>query len=376
MTGSQLLHPFITFVCDDITMTNAIFRAGALCALALALAVASTACGSPTTTGSTSTAVGATAPGSTPSTTVSPTTTAPTAVVEPPVTPTGKAETVAIHTSDGRDRTYHLYVPPTLPAGTAVPLLVALHGGTGWATQFETQSGFDGLAEANHFIVAYPDGIVIPSLGRGQVWNAGHCCGAAGQDAQNVDDVGFISMMIDQIEASHDIDRSRVFAAGHSNGAMMGIRLGCELSDKIVAVAVQSGTLELDQCHPGERVSLLEIHGTADKNVPIDGGRGTAGISQVDFKPPKTAITAFVNADECPAVPSTAADPTNPDVVTDTWSPCAAGTEVKWTKVTDATHAWMGHPANPGVAERGGAPYQKLDSSLVIWTFLVAHPRT
>jgi polyhydroxybutyrate depolymerase len=291
------------------------------------------------------------------------------------VTPTGKTTTATIHTPDGRDRTYHLYVPPTLPAGQAVPLLVAMHGGTGWATQFEAQSGFDGLAQANDFIVAYPDGITLPNLGHGEVWNVGHCCGAASQDAENVDDVGFISTMIDQIEASHDIDKSRVYAAGHSNGAMMGIRLGCELSDKIVAVGVQSGTLELDQCQPSQKVSLLEIHGTADKNVPIDGGKGTAGISQADFRPPKNAIDAYVKANDCPADPTTAVDPSNPDVTTDTWSPCAAGTEVQWMKVAGAPHAWMGHPADPGVAERGGVPYQKLDSSLVIWTFLAAHPR-
>ena len=61
----------------------------------------------------------------------------------------------SLHTADGRDRTYHVYVPATLPASTSVPRLIALHGGTGWGTQFERNSGFDALAEANGFIVVY-----------------------------------------------------------------------------------------------------------------------------------------------------------------------------------------------------------------------------
>ena len=180
-------------------------------------------------------------------------------------------------------------------------------------------------------------------------------------------------MMIDEIEAQHAIDPSRVFAAGHSNGAMMGIRLGCALADKVVAVGVQSGTIEVDRCDPGQPVSLLEIHGTADANVPIEGGRGN-GIAQVDFRPTKEAIDAFVRADGCSGDPAPVADP-NPDLSIVRWSHCAAGAEVVWNLVSGATHAWMGQAGDPGIAERSGTPYEKLDSSLMIWTFLANHPR-
>jgi hypothetical protein len=52
-----------------------------------------------------------------------------------------------------------LYVPSSLAAGDLASLLVALHGGLGSSAQFATNSGFDELAEANGFIVVYPDGI-------------------------------------------------------------------------------------------------------------------------------------------------------------------------------------------------------------------------
>ncbi len=303
-------------------------------------------------------------------------TTTPIAPVKPAVAPTGSTTEYTIHTADGRDRTYQLYVPTSLPAGQAVPLLLAFHGGSGWSTQFETQSGFDGVAEANGFLVAYPDGIRIPLSPKSQVWNAGACCGAAAQDRDNVDDVAFSAAVIDQVEAAHDVDKTRVYAAGHSNGAMMSIRLACELSDKIVAIGVQSGTREVDQCHPSQKVSVLEIHGTADRNVPIGGGQGDNSISRVDYRPPLETMQTFAALNGCPPDPTESVDTTNADVVTETWAPCQAGTTVQWIKVTSANHAWMGHKASSPLAEKAvGTPYERLDSTLTIWTFLAAHPR-
>ena len=297
------------------------------------------------------------------------------ATVKVAVTPTGHTSDEEITTPDGRTRTYHVYVPGALPTGP-VPLLVALHGGTGWGTQFEQNSGFDGLAEANGFIVVYPDGIGAALLPNNRVWNGGDCCGAAEADKQNVDDVGFISTVIDKVEASDDIDRHRVFAAGHSNGAIMSYRLACELADKIVAIGVQAGALEVQPCHPALPVAAIEIHGTADQNIPIDGGKGAHSISRTDFHAPKDALTTLAAADHCPTDPQQVADTGNPDVTVTTWSPCATGTTVQWVVVSGANHAWMGHPGATGLTEKIiGEPYARLDSSLVIWTFLGAHPR-
>ena len=103
-----------------------------------------------------------------------------------------------LRTADGRDRTYHLYVPPNLEPGTPVPLLVALHGGTGWGTQFEQNSGFDQLADRYGFIVVYPDGVGVGRNGTAlRTWNGGGCCGPAAR--QEVDDVGFIRQLVEQL---------------------------------------------------------------------------------------------------------------------------------------------------------------------------------
>lgn len=283
----------------------------------------------------------------------------------------------SLRTPDGRDRTYHVYVPSTIAAGassgTPIPLLVALHGGIGSGPQYEHTSGFDGLAEANRFIVVYPDGVGVgPSGAINRTWNGGACCGVATRN--DVDDVTFIRLVVQRLRSRYPIDPGHVFAAGHSNGGILAYRLACDLSDDIVAIGVQSSSLELDGCRPSKPVSLMHIHGTADQNEPIDGGTGAHGISGVAFRPPIDGVKTMAARDGCPAQPAEATDPTNPDITTETWQPCAGGSAVELMKVTGASHAWMGHPS--AAPKLVGAPYSRRDASLAIWTFLIAHPRS
>jgi polyhydroxybutyrate depolymerase len=277
-----------------------------------------------------------------------------------------------LRTPDGRDRTYHLHVPADLPADARVPLLVALHGGTGWGAQFENNSGFDELADRYGFIVVYPDGVGIGQRGTAlRTWNGGDCCGPAAR--QQVDDVGFIRLLVEQLQQEHPIDPARVFATGHSNGGILAYRLACEASDVFAAIGVQSSSLELDHCEPSQPVSAIHIHGTADRNLPITGGKGPDGISGVAFRRPIDGARALATADGCQKQPTTRRDPANRDVTITRWTSCDERTEVRFLAVKGASHAWMGHPT--AAARAVGAPYQGLDSSAVIWRFLAAHPR-
>jgi len=317
-----------------------------------------------------------TAPGPTPGTTTGTTIRAtydPYAGTRPPVAATGRVTVRTVRTPDGRTRRYRLYVPQMLPSGP-VPLLVALHGGLGSAEQFAANSGYDGLAEANGVVVVYPDGIGALADGAGaRTWNGGYCCGAAAR--AEVDDVGFVRLVLDQLARELPLDPDRIFATGHSNGAILAYRLACELADRIAAIGVQAGSLGVDACTPRRPVSVFHLHGTADTNHPIGGGTGT-GVAGVAFRPARAAVEALATADACPTPPVGSTDPTNGDLVVTTWSPCRAGTAVRLVAVTGATHAWMGGtPTSDRAAALVGTPYDRLDAGRAIWSFLAAHPR-
>lgn len=274
-------------------------------------------------------------------------------------------------TSDGRTRTFHLYVPSALHAGP-VPLLIAMHGGTGWGEQFRRQSGFDELAEANGLLVVFPDGVGLGAdADKLRTWNGGYCCGTAAK--QNVDDVAFLAAMIDAIVGEYDVDTDRIFAAGHSNGGIMSYRLACELSDRIVAIGLQAGSLGIDECSPSQSVSVLHLHGTADLNHPIDGGVGPNSISETNFRSAAYSVETTAAAMGCALQPTSATDAVNPDLAITAWTECADSTEVRLVAVSGASHSWMGHPnANPAAV---GESYPDLDASVVILEFLLNHPR-
>lgn len=284
------------------------------------------------------------------------------AAIKHAVTAKGKKIQGRIRTPDGRLRTYRLYVPRSLTK-RAAPLLVALHGRGGSAMGFENMSGFDAIAETNRFLVVYPNGTFSSDEVGGRVWNAGGCCGTAQQSLDNVNDVRFISLLIDKIESDYNVNQKRVFAAGHSNGAMMGFRLACQLSNKIVAVGVQSGTLFVNKCRYKKPVAVLEIHGTADAFVPIEGGEGPSDPAPVDFPPPRDGLKKLAASNHCQMGTLTSTDPDNPDLSYEVWQHCKFGAIVRWIKVDGAGHAWM--PSSSAT----------FHSSAAIWAFLAVHPR-
>ncbi len=246
----------------------------------------------------------------------------------------------SLSTPDGRTRTYRLFLPAQ-PAPDA-PLVLALHGGTGNGDQYARSSGYDEVAGADGAVVAYPDGTPTAFGDRRLVWNAGGCCAAAVREG--VDDVGFLVALIDELAAEHDLDPTRVLVTGHSNGAMMAMRLGCEAADHVAAVAVQAGTVFVDDCRPSEPVSVMDLHGTEDANLPLEGGVGEESLVGADFPPVRDGLAAFAAAADC--------EGTGDD---GSWGPCPDGVAVELLAVEGADHAWMD------------------DASERLWAFLAQH---
>lgn len=250
------------------------------------------------------------------------------------------ASTTEYNRPDGPEEGFHTLVDAggnvrqyrltDLSSGENPPLLVVLHGFGGSSQQMreylETEETIDLLAE-HAPIVAYPDGIGYGGLPR--AWNAGKCCPMASIDL--VDDVGFISRMIDEIAEEQKIDTERVWVAGWSNGGMMAYRLACELSEKISAVIVGAGALMLESCVPSRPVNILHIHGEMDTAVPYNGGTNTGIL----FPSTRTSVDTIAKANDCEAGSSETAGTTTVLVMA-----CPEGTRIQL--VTDSTwiHVW------------------------------------
>lgn len=279
--------------------------------------------------------------------------------------PVGRPEADGrVETDDGRDRTYRLHVPDSV-GDEPVALVVALHGGGGSAEQFAGEDGLEALADEEGFVVVHPEGI-SQRLERLHTWNAGNCCGAAAEEG--VDDVAFIRAVVDEVAGALPIDPDQVFAIGHSNGGMMAYRLACEAADVFAAVGLQAGAIGIDTCEPAAPVSVIHVHGTADTNVPLEGGVGS-GVSGVSFQPTSAYLGTITEAQGCDDQPVEATDEANPDLRTTTWA-CPDGVVVQLALVEGGAHGWFG---GSRAARRDGEV--SVDSSVLIWDFLSQHPR-
>lgn len=259
------------------------------------------------------------------------------------------------------ERTYRTYVPANLDTSSPAPLVVMLHGGFGSAQQAEASYGWDAKAEAEGFVVVYPNGA-------GKAWNAGSCCGNPARDA--VDDVGFITQTVAVVEQHISIDPRRVFVTGMSNGAMMAERLACET--KLFAAAASVAGAQMVPCSDPAPVSMLHIHGTADRNVPMDGSPGN-GRGHVPAHPTTVAtIEAWRRLLGC-GTPETVTD----GKVTRSTSACPSGRAVELITVAGAGHQWPGSKkSRPALAKALGIdqPSDALDATATIWDFFAAHP--
>jgi polyhydroxybutyrate depolymerase len=158
-------------------------------------------------------------------------------------------------THDGLERSYILYVPPSIDWSQPIPLVFVFHGGTGNAESAIRMSGFNEVADQNGFLVAYPNGTGRLSDEKLLTWNGGDCCGYAQQ--KNVDDVGFTRAIVTDLQSLANIDTKRIYASGMSNGGILSQRLACEAADIFAAVAPVAGTLNFSPCNPSQPPSQL-----------------------------------------------------------------------------------------------------------------------
>jgi poly(3-hydroxybutyrate) depolymerase len=173
-------------------------------------------------------------------------------------------------------RKYFINVPGTYRPEIASPLIIGFHGLGGSPSIFRESSKIDIYAEERGMIAVYPVGYG-PEFGVEASWNAGLCCGLA--NINELDDVKLISKIIDSVSSKYNIDETRIWAVGFSNGGMLSYQLACELSNKITAIGVGSGSLMGKSCDTKQPVSIIHLHGASDPKVLFNGS-GFLGLQR------------------------------------------------------------------------------------------------
>jgi polyhydroxybutyrate depolymerase len=271
-----------------------------------------------------------------------------------PATPAGQATTATI-TSGGRDRTYRLHLPASYQQNRPTPVVLVFHGRHGTARDIEKFSAFDTVDA----ITIYPQG--LPASDGETAWE-----GAPGM--AGVNDLRFVTDLLDRTRETLCADPTRVFATGKSQGAGFVSLLACRMSDQIAAFGTVSGAFYpgFDKGCPGPRpVSLVDFHGTGDPQIHY-----TGGMSHRESYPPMPEWFAR-RAGYAHCGPNPGTSGIGSDVTVLTWAGCAPGAALVHYRITDGGHTWPGAVAKSGE----GKTTQTISATQVQWAFFQAHGR-
>ena len=264
-----------------------------------------------------------------------------------------------------RERSYLVHVPPKYDHENPTPVILALHGA---AMNGEMMVWFSGLSKKSDeagFIVVYPSG-----TGRDPflTWNAGMFNGN-----RQVNDVEFISRLLDDLATVIHVDPKRTYACGMSNGGMMCYRLAAELSDRIAAIAPVAGTMAMDETKPNRPVPVIHFHGSNDKIVPFDAPLGKVP-SFLKLKGVEESVQTWVKLNGCdknPKMETISQDNDATKVTRTTYSDDKDGSEVVLIVIEEGGHTWPGQKPPVGFI---GKSALNISANDLMWEFFQKHP--
>ena len=242
---------------------------------------------------------------------------------------------------DGFNREFVLYIPNSYDGTSSVPLMFNFHGFGGSASNYMLEADMRSLAEADTFILIYPQGSCLDGLSH---WNA---CPLGGDNKSNADDFGFIESMITEISSHYNVDMERIYATGYSNGGMMAYGLANYKSDLIAAVASVSGVM-LDctgtKSHP---MPVVHLHGTSDDVFPYNGSS--------DYNSVQSTLDHWINFNNTVLTPTVTSDNNIEHYV---YNQGDRSVSVEHYKFIGGDHVWF------------SATYHDQSTSDLVWNFV------
>ena len=263
------------------------------------------------------------------------------------------------------DRTFFLHVPPGYDGLKPIPVVVVLHGWTASAEMAEVYTRMAEEGDAKGFATAFPEGAGNAGA---QGWNAGFM-NLSG--VNNIDDVGFIAKILDQVEGELNVNRKREYVCGHSNGAFLSNFIGSRLANRIAAIGSVAGTIGVgnkDIPEPVGPVSVILIHGKKDTMVAY--GKGSHAL--LNGVGAEDSARWWAQRDGCSLVPAVTQ---NPNVTYTLYSGGKSGTEVELVSIANGSHSWPGgyhfdDNHQPALETETG-----VSAADLLWSFFMAHPK-
>lgn len=295
---------------------------------------------------------------------------------------------------NGRERYYEVHVPPGYDPAKPAAVVFVLHGGGGYPDAVRFVSDMDRVSDANGFITVYPAATSPfwltyprePWFGQRKYltdrllyWHNG--LDLKDRDQVAIDDVKFISFIIDDLGNYFSIDRRRVHAIGISNGGLMAYELAARLPDRIASVGVV-GAQRLapkSKLPTSQPVSMITFNGMLDTWQIFDGGlspvESWAVFTPHRIPPVYDALNSWRTHYSCGRMSGSGNGTATSEVLK-----CAGGTTIENWIIDDGGHTWPGGKVTPfevvgGFTKHTVGPVSKaVDASAEAWRFFRDHP--
>jgi polyhydroxybutyrate depolymerase len=267
-----------------------------------------------------------------------------------------------------RERVYHLHVPPSYDRTKPLPLVMNFHGGGGNPMQQRRDTQMDAVADKNNFIVAYGQG--TSAFGKFLTWNV--YLSDTYATKKNVDDIGYVKAMLDDLEDLFKIDAKRVYATGYSMGGIISYALACEMSDRIAAIAPVAATMQNPpETRKAKRpVPVMHFHGMKDDHCLFEGGVGENAKDKMDRPAASEGIDWWVKHNGAGDKPTKTGKVGEAEFI-QYGEDNAPGTVVLW-KVWNGGHTWPGGTSTLP-EDRVGPVSQDIKASELMWEFFSRH---
>ncbi|MHC5599099.1 MAG: extracellular catalytic domain type 1 short-chain-length polyhydroxyalkanoate depolymerase [Nostoc sp.] len=260
--------------------------------------------------------------------------------------------------NQGKLRTYYFYTPKSYNPDRPMPLVLVFHGDDGSGRSISNVTRFNELADKKGFIVVYPDGI-------NQKWSL------RGNAQGRVDDVLFVSALLDHLKQQMNIDSHKVYATGFSRGGILTQALACKLPNKIAGFASVAGSLPVrlkPNCQPQTPISMLMINGTNDRDVLYEGDDHTQRGALVSIS---DMVDFWRSHDQCTSS-NGSLQFSEDKVKTSLYKACSGNSEVWELAVVNGGHFWPGGSSTDESLNKFNAKLG-LNASETIWNFFQRH---